>query len=550
VVIFALAQIGPLIYFDGFMHPEMAEPTLFIDQLSIILCLITSIIGSLICMYAIRYMRDHEEHLGLKITRQPQFFFWLVMFLGAMNGLVFSNDIFWMYFFWEVTTLCCYQLIRHDLTTEAKNNALRALWMCSLGGAAFAFGILRIFDKLDTLSLQAIIGTDVGEAGFMLFPLGLLCLAGFTKSAQVPFQSWLLGAMVAPTPVSALLHSSTMVNAGVYMVLRLAPAMEGTALSTAVAVFGGFVFLVTSILAISQTGAKRLLAYSTIGNLGLIFCCAGINTPLAITAALMLLIFHAISKGLMFLNVGIIESHIKSRDIEPMQGLAAKFPIITGITVAGIITMLLMPFGVLVSKWAGTEAAASMPSDWSVLIIILIALGSALTVVFWTKWAGRLLAQPPGVGRVKLESVPFFYGFPVTLLLLLAIGLSIFLAPFFEQVIEPALSQVTFATTEWNLRSTIGFFAPWPLAILAAVVVLVPMLFIRGRKEEVRPVYACGENDPEYSVSQFRTIGDDQVDLETGGFYLQNVLGEGNLNRWINPLAILILVVLFWVTIE
>ena len=144
----------------------------------------------------------------------------------------------------------------------------------------------------------------------------------------------------------------------------------------------------------------------------------------------------------------------------------------------------------------------------------------------------------------------FFYGFPVILLLLLAVGLSIFLAPFFEQVIEPALSQVTFATTEWNLRSTIGFFAPWPLAILAAAVILIPMLFIRGKKEEVRPVYACGENAPEYSVSQFRTTGDGQVDLETGGFYLQNVLGEGNLNKWLNPLAILILVVLFWVAIE
>jgi ech hydrogenase subunit A len=152
--------------------------------------------------------------------------------------MVMTDNLSWMYFFWEVTTLCSFLLISHDGTEIAIKNGLRALWLNSVGGVAFIIAILMVNTSLDTLSIQAISNSGMQGAftGMLPIALGLLCIAGFTKSAQFPFQSWLLGAMVAPTPVSALLHSSTMVKAGVYLVVRIAPAFAGTRLGQLVAV--------------------------------------------------------------------------------------------------------------------------------------------------------------------------------------------------------------------------------------------------------------------------------------------------------------------------
>ncbi len=215
IAILTLLQIVPLAFLELFMHPaENMGPALYGDQFSMIMCMVISIIGSLICVYGLAYMKEHEHHLKLASSRQGRFFFFMVLFLGAMNGLVFSNNLLWLYFFWEVTTFCSFMLIKHDDTEIAVKNATRALWMNMLGGVAFVFAMIIFRSQGMPLSLQEII-TAESASKLMLLPVGLLCFAGFTKAAQVPFQSWLCGAMVAPTPVSALLHSSTMVKAGV-----------------------------------------------------------------------------------------------------------------------------------------------------------------------------------------------------------------------------------------------------------------------------------------------------------------------------------------------
>lgn len=529
--------------------PVNVEPAFHIDQLSIIMCLVVSIIGSIICIYGTKYMEDHERHLGLEKTRQPRFFFYMVMFLGAMNGLVFANNLILLLFFWEVTTLCCYALIGHDKTPEAIGSAMRALWMNLIGGAGFVFAIIYAFNGLGTLSLAEIIKAPGGP--LLLLPLAFLCLAIFTKSAQVPFQSWLLGAMVAPTPVSALLHSSTMVNAGVYLALRIAPAFQGTALSTAVAVFGGFTFVTTAILAISQGESKRVLAYSTIGNLGLIILCAGVNTPLSITAGITLLVFHAISKGLLFLCVGIIDHSIGSKHIEDMEGLVNKLPLVTTITIAGIISMLLAPFGVLISKWAAIEATGALSSYWSPVILAMLVIGSAATTVFWIKWLGRLLTQVPGAKRDTMERFSLAYHVPVLLLIVGAIGLSVFIAPFYEGIILPAVGKFytpVVTTTNWFFWGAIGAFAAWPIFAVLALALVVPSLFIRLKPEQVRAAYMCGEN-VESGTPQFCSLADERTPLETGGLYLSKTLGEHNLNKWFNSAGLLILFILFAVVV-
>ena len=161
VILLTLLQIVPLAYFELKMAPHVeVTPAFYIDNLAIIMNLIISIIGSLICIFAIRYMEEHEHHLHLKKSRQPRFFFFLVLFLGAMNGLVFSNNLLWLYFFWEVTTFCSFMLIGHDKSEIAIRNATRALWMNMTGGVAFVAAIIFIYyntQSMEYLSLQALI---------------------------------------------------------------------------------------------------------------------------------------------------------------------------------------------------------------------------------------------------------------------------------------------------------------------------------------------------------------------------------------------------------
>jgi ech hydrogenase subunit A len=552
-----LAAGIPLAIFEFSWAPHTpleVTPALYIDHLSIIMCLTISIIGSLICVYAIRYMRDHEEHrmhLGeLKETTQPRFFFFMLMFLGAMNGLVFANNLLWLGFFWEMTTLACWGLISHDRTPIAITNAFRALWMCLIGSVGFSLAIMFLWNSsLNTISLMEVISKGTSAGPLFLLPFALLCLAGFTKAAQLPFQSWLLGAMVAPTPVSALLHSSTMVKAGVYLVLRIAPGFQGTHLSTLIAIYGGAVFLATAILAISQSEAKRVLAYSTIGNLGLIILCAGINTPLAIAVGIMLLIFHAISKGLLFLCAGAIEHHIWSRNIEDMEGIARNLPLLTGITIAGMLSMLVAPFGVLITKWGVMEAASGI-GVWSTLVLVLLMLGSGATTVFWAKWIGRFLCHSPVPGSSKMEPfIPLYHGI-LLMLITFAVVFSILIAPVYKSVVAPALAEagynaaLAFTTGAWFLKSPMGIFAAWPIFIIITLALLIPALATRAKPEAIRSSYMCGEN-VEIGVDEFVAVADERTGLKTGGFYIENILGEGNLNRFVVPVGIVLLVILF-----
>jgi ech hydrogenase subunit A len=552
-----LAAGIPLAIFEFSWAPHTpleVTPALYIDHLSIIMCLIISIIGSLICVYAIRYMKDHEEHrmhLGeLKETTQPRFFFFMLMFLGAMNGLVFANNLLWLGFFWEMTTLACWGLISHDRTPIAITNAFRALWMCLIGSVGFSLAIMFLWNESPgSISLMEVIRNGASAGPFFLLPFALLCLAGFTKAAQLPFQSWLLGAMVAPTPVSALLHSSTMVNAGVYLVLRIAPGFQGTHLSTLIAIYGGAVFLATAIIAISQSEAKKVLAYSTIGNLGLIILCAGINTPLAIAVGIMLLIFHAVSKGLLFLCAGAIEHHIWSRNIEDMEGIARNLPLLTGITIAGMLSMLVAPFGVLIAKWGAMEAVSSI-GVWSTLVLVLLMLGSGATTVFWAKWIGRFLCHSPMPGSSKMEPfIPLYHGI-LLMLITFAVVFSILIAPVYNSIVAPALTEagytatLAFTTGAGFLKSPMGIFAAWPIFIIITLALLIPALATRAKPEASRSSYMCGEN-VEIGVDEFVAVADERTALKTGGFYIENILGEGNLNRFVVPVGIVLLVILF-----
>ena len=535
----AIAQMVMVLLEKVLPHaPKPPAATFVIDYLALVLILVISVVGSVIVLYAIGYMRKHEEHAPVTAAPTGRFFLFLVGFLGAMNGLVMANDLTWLSIFWELTTICSFALIGHDGTEEARNNARRALLINMFGGAAMILGGLICSVQGNGNALSHMMGAQA------LVPISLLCLAAFTKSAQMPFQSWLLGAMVAPTPVSALLHSATMVKAGSYLVLRLAPAYQGTKLSAVIAVAGAFTFAATSALAISQSNAKKVLAYSTIANLGLIVACAGINTPLAYSAAILILAFHAVSKGLLFLCVGAIEQKIGSRDIEDMGGIMYRMPLTTLIALLGMVAMLAPPFGMLLSKWLAIEAAIFSP-----LVLILLVMGSALTVLFWAKWIGRIQTVSYHE-RYEVESMP---GTVFASLFILAAGviltglLAFPLIPEMEPMVRQAYVTVLLPADSFKALRAAGGFASWPIFLFCGLGLLAAFIAVRRfSPASIRAPYLCGENVSGTDVSySFRSLMDKPDTAWSKSLYLKPVFSEDRITFWANLVACMVILTMF-----
>lgn len=534
----AVAQAVPLLVFEIFMvrHDE-SIPMFHADGLSLIMVFVVCLVGSLICVYAIPYMKRHEEHHPDAPSRQPEFFFFLLAFLGAMNALVLTNNLIWLYFFFEVTTLCSFMLIKHDGDDLSVHNALRALWMNSLGGLAFVVGMIWAHAVGGTLDIQRMIGIGA-QSGALLMPMAFLCFAGFTKAAQVPFQSWLLGAMVAPTPVSALLHSSTMVKAGVFVVLRFAPAYAGTFFSHCVTIVGSFTFLVAIALALGQRNAKKILAYSTISNLGLIIACAGLNTPTAITAGILMILFHAISKGLLFLCVGTIEQHIGSRDIEDMRGVFNRMPRTAVITVIAITSMLLPPFGVLICKWMAIESASH-----NLFATAMIAVGSSIGFMVYGRWAGIMMSAPyrPDI-RMNPRSP-----LRISALVGLAgcvIGFSAITPWIYVLLVDPMMLGA-YSVRFGGFESEVGVFTVFPLSfVLGAALFFAYHRARKSVKADMTPMYMGGVHSGGVQDESFIGPMGQIVQLETGNYYFQKCFAEDQATFWVNHIAVGLLVLM------
>lgn len=588
IILFGFLQIIPLGGFEIILHAEFAvAPAFNIDLVAKIMIAIISIIGSIITCYGVKYLQDYEDHIHIEKSRAGRFFFWCVLFLGAMNGLVASNSLYYLYFFWEVTTLTSYMLIGHDLSKQALNNAARALWLNSLGGTAFCFGLLYLYaycGGYKAMSLLYLTSEHTASLAVLL-PVALLIFAGFTKSAMFPFQSWLLGAMVAPTPVSALLHSSTMVKAGVYLVLRMTPILAlpamgktGIILGYSTALVGAFTFLAGALLAISQTTGKKVLAYSTISNLGLIIACAGLNTSVSIVAAIALIVFHAISKALLFMCAGTVEHIVWSREIDDMQGLVAKAPLTAGIMVFAILTMFLPPFGMLFSKWLAVESATALSCVhmgnkalvWGVdfllvSILLMFAFASAATMVFWSQWLGALIQRTPKIRKIVEKFSPAYH-LPLLILLGLALLFSVTLVGVLPTIINaakilfaPGLSNDMVATnilyasinaTHFANGVPIGIFPATILSVIGVALCL-PFFTKKVAPEEISPVYMCGDNADFENVESdaYKTAKDDSEPLQLSSYYFMKYFGETPLTPLFNSGSIVFIVFMFGVVL-
>ena len=525
IVVLTLAQAGLMVWFEftAGAHLEVAQ-NLFVDKFSVIMALINGIVGGGICIYALGYMREYHEVAHRDVAdRRPLFFALLFIFMGAMFGLIFANNLVWLFLFWEITTLCSFLLIGYTQTEEAKRNALRALVMNLAGGLAFALAIVWFYRQAGSIELQTLIASKQSLA---LLPAALLCFAGITKSAQLPFSSWLLGAMVAPTPVSALLHSSTMVKAGVYLVLRMAPSVAGTKVGMMVALVGAVTFVVGSLAAITTSEAKRVLAWSTVANLGLIVLCGGIGTYEAVWAGILLIIFHAVAKCLLFLCVGVVEHKLHSRNIEDMSGLVVRMPRVAIMMQIGMAGMFLAPFGMLISKWAVLKAVV----DAYPMLSVFIVFGSAATLFFWVKWMGKLV-EVVGTGeRIRKELV---LGEAIALYgLSAATALACLLFPLISTYfIAPYVAEVYFHSAALPNGDIIGKGNTIIMMIMMAMVMLFPITFFNyGRGVRVTDAYLGGANL--HSSTRFLGSASAVENVTMHNYYLRSLFDEAWLSRW------------------
>ncbi len=517
-----------------FTGPEHLN-NLFVDEFTLIMAMIIGVIGSLICIFATGYMRDYHGHHKEIADKRKGFFFLLFVFLSAMFGVVFSNNMFWLFFFWEITTLCSFLLIGYAWDEEAQKNAFWALLLNLLGGLGFGatFLYLAFTDPSgDLVMLDSLIAAGPAIA---MIPAALIGFAGLAKAAQMPFSSWLLGAMIAPTPVSALLHSSTMVKAGVYVIVRFAPIYDASFVGFLIALVGGFTFLLASSIAISQSNAKRVLAWSTIANLGLIVTCAGIGNAAAVWAAILLIVFHAIAKSLLFLCTGTVEHRIGSRDIEDMGGLISILPKVTIMMIIGIAGMFLAPFGMLISKWAALRAFLDTP--YGIVAVILIAFGSAVTLFFWTKWMGKLLqvAWKPEPKREGEVSAPELYSLAALSGGVVAICLGFPLLS--SIVVEPFLEGI------YGIGASLGDQNIAIMLMMMVVVFILPisLLFFR-RNPKMIPHYVGGR--AETGDMHFAGSMGMQRKVLLGNYYFEGIFGEAKLGKAGNILCTLFIVVI------
>lgn len=379
----------------------------YLDGLSLAFALLITGIGALIIIYAGGYLAG-DARLG-------RLYAFLLMFMASMLGLVLADNLITLFIFWELTGVSSYLLIGFDNEREeARASALQALLVTGLGGLAMLAGFVMLGIAGGNLELTTLLGHGDAVKSHTLYPaiLVLVLLGAFTKSAQFPFYFWLPGAMEAPAPVSAYLHSATMVKAGIYLLARLTPIMGGTELWIySVTVTGAVTMLAGAAIALAQTDLKRILAFSTVSALGTLTMLIGIGTTPAIIAAMTLLLAHSFYKGALFLASGSLDHETGTREVDALGGLLRAMPVTGAATIAAALSMAgIPPLLGFISKELLYESLLHAPITPELLTVAGVLAGVAMASL-----AG-VVAIKPFFGK-KTETPKSAHEAPASMLL-------------------------------------------------------------------------------------------------------------------------------------
>ena len=464
VLILAVVQIV-LYSFMATLEPGQLSKDILSDHISSVMLLVVNIVGGIIILYALKYIRSED----FKECKKNGFIAMLFFFVGVMNLIVTTNNLEIFFLAFELTTLCSYVLIRYRFDDIALKNALRALWMNQIGGVAILISLIVSIMYYDTVSINILL-ESVND--MFLIPVTLLVIAAFVKGASIPFDKWLLGAMVAPTPVSAILHSATMVKIAPYLILKISAAFSPV-LASLVVLFGSFVFFAASMLALGKDFFKEILGLSTIALLGLMMAIAAVGTPEAVNVCLILIVFHAISKALLFLQAGIMEKVYHLKYLQDINYMFGKSKLVVFFIIIGFASLTLPPFGAFIGKLSTIELLASMIKGniFYLLSLCFILIGSVFLTLLYFKVVTKFLTAEKGNAE-GAQDIGFTYKFTsYSLVGLLILGI--------------------FASYVFDFLSGVEIVVP------TVIMALTFMMFygLNMRSAHIVKEYNCGEKD-------------------------------------------------------
>jgi proton-translocating NADH-quinone oxidoreductase chain N len=379
------------------------------DQLAVFMAVVSSLLSTIIVFYSFGYI-DHYEN-------QSEYYFMVVLFLGAMMGLVFSGNLILLYLFWEITAITSWRLIGFYREKEIVRRADKAFLVTVFGAVAMLIGFISIYQQAGSFDL-AVIRESVATNPVSNLAVALILVGIFSKSATLPFHTWLPDAGVAPSPVTALLHAAILVKIGVYVYARLflATFPVDQLWHTVVPVIAAASALVSAGAALVETDLKRLIAYSTVSQIGFIFFGLAVGNPMAAAGGLLYILMHGIAKAGLFLCAGIIEQNAKMKDITKLGGLIKTMPVTAAsFLLCAFSVMGIPPFGGFFSKYMVLAGAVNGGQLWITLVFLA---GAFLTIIYLFRAFNLVF-----LGEAKIAAVEGSRGMVVSVALLAALGI-------------------------------------------------------------------------------------------------------------------------------
>ncbi len=425
-----------------------------LDGLSLLFSLLITGIGSLIFIYASSYLKGHPY--------LDRFYGYLCLFMASMLGIVLSDNILLLFIFWELTSISSFFLIGFNNTNpDSRKSALTALSITGLGGFFLLAGFILIGNIAGTYSISQLINAAETLKNHDSYGLAiaLVFIGAFTKSAQFPFHYWLPGAMKAPTPVSAYLHSATMVKAGIFLLARFSPILGGTpAWSYTLMIVGGFTMLFAAVHSLFRTDLKSILAYSTISALGILTFLIGLGTAAALIAAMTFTVVHALYKATLFMTTGIIDHETGTRDLTKLAGLRK---VLLPVFIAGVLAALSsaglpLLFG-FISKDLTYEATLHAEQHLALYLTAIAIITNVCLVA-----AGFMAGIRPFIGQLpqvyeKVHLPGMSMWIPPLLLALAGLFFGVFPAFAGDYIVSPAVNIMTRNPVDVHLKVWHGF---------------------------------------------------------------------------------------------